>query len=101
MEEITVKILFVVIGLVFSIAGWMLKETFKALKEMKQFDIDNKDKIRDNFFSIKRNIDDIVDVKIELKEHEKRIDKNEKDINTIVITHNNTCPNSKIEVSPI
>jgi hypothetical protein len=86
MEQEIVKIL---LGVLSGIIIWLLKDVFRSLKELKQFDIDNKDKIKDNFFRVDVVKEEVMIIKKNLKEHDVRIDKHDVILDRIVTTHNN------------
>lgn len=81
--ELEKAVLISVIGFFGSIIFYFLKDIFVTIKQLKQFDIDNKVKIKDNFFISKINIDKLKETKIILDTHEKRLDNNVRRINNI------------------
>ena len=80
---------------------WFIKQTFKELKDLQATKGEHESKIIQNFFSIKNVDKDVQNNKEMLKEHEKRLDKHDREINTIVTTHNNTncAKNNKTDLT--
>jgi len=71
-----------------------------SLKGLARIVFENRDKIKDNFFQVDVAKEQIRENKNLIESHEKRLDKHDKAINTIVTTHNLTeCAKSnKIEL---
>jgi len=93
MEEMTNKILtYIATGLV-AFTFWQLKGLVKIVME-------NRDKIKDNFFQIDVSQEQIKENRGKIEAHDKRLDFHDKAINAIVTTHNLTdCAKSnKIEL---
>jgi len=80
-------------GALISISLWLIKDIFKQLKELKQWDLENKDKIRDNFFAIDVTKEQVKQNTLILEKHEERLDSHDKKIQELVIINNNIdCP---------
>lgn len=85
METILNKIAWTVLALAGGFLIWAIKGLVKIIW-------DNREMTKSNYFTNGIHTKAIEDLKTSIEVHENRIDKNEKDINTIVITNNaNNC----------
>ena len=100
MEDLYREISKYIFGALIGVIVWLLKGAFKEYKELKAQTLHISTKVDEHGFKIKTIETDVNEVKETIKTHDKRLDKHDRDINTIVTTHNLTeCAKSnKIEL---
>ena len=81
--EIDKGIIVAIITAFGSLILWYVKTIFCEIKGLKQFDINNKDKIKDNFFTLNLTREQLAENKALIERHDKRLDSHDRRIDTV------------------